>query len=87
MARLSERLREWPDRLNRRMDGLVEVRSTSLSQIRKVLDLLNPDSVFRRGYSMTLDEKGNLLTDSAQISTGDRLRTRLAKGELVSVAE
>jgi exodeoxyribonuclease VII large subunit len=87
MARFSERLREWPDRLNRRLDGLIETRSTSLFQIRKMLELLSPDSVFRRGYSMTLDENGNILTDSARISSGDRLRTRLAKGEVLSVAE
>lgn len=87
MASFSERLREWPDRLNRRLDGLIETRSTSLFQIRKMLELLSPDSVFRRGYSMTLDENGNILTDSARISSGDRLRTRLAKGEVLSVAE
>lgn len=81
------RLQDWPERLNRRMDGLLESRFRSLSQLRKMLDLLSPESVFRRGYSITLDGNGNVLTDAAAVSSGDRLHTRLARGEIVSVAE
>jgi exodeoxyribonuclease VII large subunit len=52
------------------------------------LRLLSPEQVLARGYSITTDvETGKVLRDAAKIKPGQRLKTRLHKGEIVSKAE
>ena len=52
-----------------------------------MLRALAPQSTLARGFSMTLDEKGNPLTDASRVEKGQRLRTHLATGELESVVD
>lgn len=49
-----------------------------------LLESLNPAAVLTRGYSMTFDAQGKVLQDASQVRRKDRIRTRLAKGELHS---
>ena len=52
------------------------------------LRLLSPEQVLARGYSITTDaETGTVLRDAAEVKAGQRLKTRLHKGEIVSKAE
>jgi len=52
------------------------------------LRLLGPEQVLGRGYSITMDAvSGKVLRDATQVKAGQRLKTRLKKGELRSVAE
>jgi exodeoxyribonuclease VII large subunit len=47
------------------------------------LDSLSPLSVLARGYSITLrPQTGAVITDAAQVRTGEELRVRLRRGEL-----
>ncbi len=55
-----------------------------LARLRASLDGLDPAAVLGRGYSMTYNAAGELLRDAAQARPGERLRTRLARGELDS---
>jgi exodeoxyribonuclease VII large subunit len=48
---------------------------------------LSPDAVLKRGFSITIDEEGRPVTSAKRIHSGDRLRTRLADGEIVSRVE
>jgi len=48
--------------------------------------LLSPDGVLARGYSITLTPDGHALRSPEQAPAGTRLRTRLAKGVIESVA-
>ena len=50
---------------------------------------LNPDNILRRGYSITVkEETGEVVTDAAAVSLGEKLLIKLHKGELkVSVLE
>ena len=44
---------------------------------------LNPDSILRRGYSITLKtETSEVVTDQAQVTAHERLTIKLHKGEL-----
>ena len=45
---------------------------------------LGHDAVLARGYSVTLNAKNEVVRDAATVATGDRLVTRLARGELES---
>ena len=50
------------------------------------LDLLNPFSVLGRGYSITVGADGHVIRRAADVKSGDRLTTRVAEGEVASVA-
>jgi len=52
------------------------------------LRLLGPEQVLTRGYSITMDAaSGRVLRDAQMVQSGQRLRTRLQAGEVLSRAE
>jgi exodeoxyribonuclease VII large subunit len=52
------------------------------------LRLLGPEQVLSRGYSITLDaETGRVLREAGGTINGQRLRTRLKSGEVISRVE
>ena len=67
---------------------LVKARRENLRQLEKRLDLLGPEQVLARGYSITTDAvSGKVLRDAALVKPGQKLKTRLATGEIKSAAE
>jgi exodeoxyribonuclease VII large subunit len=90
-AVLALRRREWEE-LNRRLMAAVRTQHgrwrDRTDRARRSLELLSPQSVLDRGYSLTFDAmSGQLLRAAAEVEPGRRLRTRLASGELESVVE
>ncbi|HUC84255.1 MAG TPA: exodeoxyribonuclease VII large subunit [Candidatus Acidoferrales bacterium] len=66
----------------------LQLRQESLRQLEKRLHALGPEQVLARGYSITTDAAtGKVLRHSAQVEVGQRLKTRLANGEVFSRAE
>ena len=66
-------LRNWGNRL-----GTTEAR----------LQLLGPEQVLSRGYSITMDAvSGKVLRDAAKVKAGQKLKTRLKAGEVLSRVE
>ena len=55
-----------------------------MASLEKQVELLSPERVLRRGYSLTLKD-GHAVTSAEQLHSGDRLTTRLAHGEIDSV--
>jgi len=52
------------------------------------LQLLGPEQVLSRGYSITMDAAtGRVLREAAKVKAGQKLKTRLADGEVLSRAE
>lgn len=51
------------------------------------LESLSPLGVLERGYSLTTDRRGKLVRSIDDVSIGERLTTRLLRGEVVSVVE
>jgi exodeoxyribonuclease VII large subunit len=43
---------------------------------------LSPLKILDRGYAVVFDPSGKLLTDVSQVSVGDTLNVRLARGSL-----
>ena len=56
----------------------------SLEHFRSTLSNLDPAAVLARGYSITRDADGKVVTAAAAVAVGDRLTTRLSKGEIES---
>jgi exodeoxyribonuclease VII large subunit len=59
-----------------------------LAAVESRLRLLGPEQVLSRGYSITMDAPtGKVLRDAAKVKTGQKLKTRLSGGEILSRAE
>jgi exodeoxyribonuclease VII large subunit len=66
----------------------LQSRREVLRQLEKRLKVLGPEQVLARGYSITTDAAtGKVMRDAAKVRTGQKLKTRLAKGSVVSRAE
>jgi exodeoxyribonuclease VII large subunit len=67
----------------------LKMRREKLRQLEKRLNSLGPEQVLARGYSITTDAaSGKVLRAAATVKAGQKLKTRLAKGEIFSrVAE
>jgi exodeoxyribonuclease VII large subunit len=50
----------------------------------KILAVLGPEATLRRGYTMTMNAKGELVRSVSQVKCGDRLRTRVPDGTIDS---
>lgn len=57
-----------------------------MTGLEKQVELLSPDHVLRRGYSLTLRD-GHVVTSASSLCAGDSLVTRFADGERTSVVE
>jgi len=55
-----------------------------LAQLSASLLSLDPTAVLERGYSITTTASGAVLRDASTVRPGERVRTRLAKGEMES---
>ena len=76
------------DELARRMEGratdLVGSKTQFFQGVTGRLNALNPLAILERGYSVSFNEKGEIIKDSDKLSAGDILRVRFHKGSLVS---
>jgi exonuclease VII large subunit len=43
--------------------------------------------VLDRGYSLTLDDGGNVVREASALKCGDRIRTRFADGEISATVD
>jgi exodeoxyribonuclease VII large subunit len=64
---------------------ILKRRREQLRQLRRQLNLLGPEQVLSRGYSITMDAAtGKVLRDATKIKGGQKLKTRLKAGEVFS---
>ena len=71
----------------RMIRGMNQKLAESEHQIKEMaarLESINPLSVLARGYSLTSDVRGKLITECDSIKVGDSISTRLANGIIVS---
>ena len=50
----------------------------------RALHSVSPLATLDRGYAIVLDSDGKAMTDAATATTGDEIRARLSKGELLA---
>jgi exodeoxyribonuclease VII large subunit len=64
--------------------GAVENAKQRFTQIEGILRVLGPDATLRRGYSITTDDRGEVIRTVAAIRSRMRIRTRVSDGEFGS---
>ena len=69
-------------RLTRSIRHLHEKLEDTVKLQTDLLDSLSPLSVLHRGYSVTMDKSGNLLSSVKDVQTGEKLQVRLEDGTL-----
>jgi exodeoxyribonuclease VII large subunit len=88
VQRMAQRLDELAARAQRAVGRRLEVAQSLLGTRAGRLESLSPLGVLARGYSLTTKlEDGRLLRTVRDVAVGDRLRTRLAAGEIISQVE
>jgi exodeoxyribonuclease VII large subunit len=75
-------LDERATRLQTDFAGFLVERRNRLSQVEALLRERSPLTVLQRGYSITRDAAGKIVRDAGQVSIGDDLSIRLARGQL-----
>ncbi len=82
---LSQRVDELSERLLRSQNSLIERWRNAWESLSRHLTGLSPLSILERGYSITLTyPEGRVLKETKGVLPGQRLLTRLAKGEIIS---
>lgn len=75
---------ELSDRLTRAWSASKQRRTLELDAAERALTIVGPPSVLARGYSVTTDQSGKLITNSKNVSPGQHINTRLADGSFRS---
>ncbi len=84
MLRRAEKLDQLDRSLKNALDHQLDNKAKKLNQLAGMLRTLGPESVLSRGYSITLDAAGKVVTKESDVSSGDVLTTKLHQGELSS---
>ncbi len=84
--RENERLQHASVNMQKGIAAMLERKRDHLALLEKRNELVNPENVLKRGFSMTL-HKGRTITTTEGISPGDTIETRLHKGTVYSKAE
>lgn len=88
LRRAYQQKQQRVDELGMRIGHRMEIRTQNLRQqierIESQLRALGPVAVLERGYSITQTADGKVVRDPTQVKSGDRLKTRIAKGVVES---
>jgi exodeoxyribonuclease VII large subunit len=53
----------------------------------RALEMLSPLAILERGYALVFDANGNLVKDAEQVNSGEQIRARLARGEILATVK
>ena len=86
--RLLERKVDRLASLNKEMNQLTNQRiareSEKLARLKTMIRTLGPESAFKRGFSITLNDDGSLVRSAGQVQSGCNLTTKFIDGEVIS---
>jgi exodeoxyribonuclease VII large subunit len=76
----TNRMRLW-------LSNVIEREQLVIEHLRIQVKSLSPQSTLDRGYAITRDESGRVITDASTLKSGQKIQTRFAKGEVTSIVE
>ncbi len=79
-----QRLLDTASDFKRSANKMVEKRQHLLALSAARLEGLSPLAILARGYSVTLKADGSVITDSSTIKPGERITSRINRGEIIS---
>ncbi|UZJ45136.1 exodeoxyribonuclease VII large subunit [Marinimicrobium sp. C6131] len=81
------RIDQLRQRLNRQMQQTLKQQRQRLSEAGRLLHGVSPLNTLERGYAIVHNDAGEVIRDAAQVKPGERIRTRVAAGEILSRVE
>jgi exodeoxyribonuclease VII large subunit len=88
MVHLRSRLvDEWDQRARQAMERRLTQAKADVAKLAASLDALSPLSTLARGYSVTIDENNQTLSDANQLRVGQQVRTILSHGAFRSTVD
>ena len=86
IANMQNRLLHVSERLQFVVPAVLSRQKQRLESCERGIRLAQPERVLKLGFSLTLKD-GKAVTDASQLSSGDRIVTRLSNGEVTSRVE
>jgi len=65
-------------------NNIVFNQKSNFEILKEKLQTLNPNQILNRGYSITFDSSGNVITDSNAVADGELIETKVQKGSIKS---
>jgi exodeoxyribonuclease VII large subunit len=87
LERMSEKAGVFRERLSFHIALRLDREKGRLQGVHSALAALSPTATLARGFSITRNAKGRVISSVREASPGDRIRTQLADGEIASVVE
>ncbi len=87
LAGADQRVRYLLQRLEMGMERALSLRAHKLESLQKLLQSMGPQSVLARGFSITTNAAGQVITKLDQVSAGQEILTQLADGKVASVVK
>jgi exodeoxyribonuclease VII large subunit len=74
-------------RLTRVIQQILQQQKGRVQLLARTLDTVSPLQTLQRGFSISQTEEGQLITQSTQVTPGDRIFTKLKNGRFSSIVE
>ncbi|MGA3210806.1 MAG: exodeoxyribonuclease VII large subunit [Terriglobales bacterium] len=87
LAELRQRLQIHAAAIEAATQATLLRRRARLEQLTTHLCALSPLQVLERGYALVFDAQGQLITDAAQVSTGEDIQARVARGTIAATVK
>ncbi len=88
IAHLNEKLNYWNKTLNHQMERVLKLKKDRLERVASSLNLINPENLLTKGYSILFSEKdGKVVTSIKDISKNQELNIHLCDGNLLSTVK
>lgn len=80
-------LDRWLNSIRANLNIVIDREELQLAHLKQQVRSLSPQSTLDRGYSVVRDDKGHVIADASAVKGGQKLRVRLAKGEIGVTAD
>lgn len=87
LERMRERLSIGQRDLVMGISTHLRLRTEQLRNLARTLNALNPLATLDRGYAIAFDDQGKVLRQSDELSAGDRISLRLARGHVQALVQ
>ncbi len=75
------------ENLVKNMQDKIKDLRTQILNNKTILENASPDTILQRGYSMVTDEKGKIIRNADQVSSGSKIIIKPAQGSLKAIVE
>ena len=84
---MKEEVKTLKEELHESMNDYLDNLSKNIKNRKEQLEILNPKNVMNRGYSISMDKNGKVITNINDVKIGERITTSLSNGTIESVVE